>query len=271
MTTTFLNLILITSFLISSGLTAQNLDYIRFLLTRSEYSIARTHLYKLLYSVESEKDRATLLAEIAYTYQMEGDHKSSISIYNEITQMTSALSEGFLDSTMFNMTISFLELELFDRAFDHLKESNSEHSRLLLLRGIMMTAERGQPIETKLTEGDLSSLQELRTELKNPRLAGLLSALFPGAGQIYSAHYADGLQALLAVGAGLNFSLVALQEKSGPIITTLTIGSTLLFYYANIISGFRTAIYRNKKIKEQHVKERLLYVEPLDFLSSYNK
>ncbi len=103
-------------------------------------------------------------------------------------------------------------------------------------------------------------------------MSGLLSALFPGAGQFYSEHYIDGAQALIVVGAGFIYSTVAYQSYQdglrGSIFPAFTIGMTSLFHYGNILGAYRTAIYRNMKLKRDFLSEPQNKVNPYD-LSSY--
>lgn len=254
----------------SPSLYSQNLDYIEFLLSKSEYDIARTELYELLYSSSNEREKVIYYAEIGYTYQKEGDYKKALGIYREIASESPSVSEGLIETLKLNMSASLLEMNAYEEAFSKLNEIGSELSHQLLLKRLVVTAERSHETERLLSDSELASLNRMRERLKNPKLAAGLSTIFPGTGQFYSNHYIDGLQALLVVGVGTTYSLIAIRnyrkERVNPILMTLTVGSTLMFHYANIISGYRTALYRNKKIKQEYLKENLVFFEPLDFL-----
>ncbi len=102
----------------------------------------------------------------------------------------------------------------------------------------------------------------------SPILSAVLSTVFPGAGQVYADHIADGLQAFLAVAT---FSLATWSawryenDHNGPYYGTASLGViTLTLHSANIWGGWRTAKYRNMRQDEltlNPIREAMLETE----------
>lgn len=89
---------------------------------------------------------------------------------------------------------------------------------------------------------------------RSPALAGLLSTVVPGAGQAYSGHYVDALQALGFVGLLGFTSLVAYRYEGsrdgGYPMTITAISLTGLFHVANIVGAVKTAEFYNRRQRE---------------------
>ena len=90
---------------------------------------------------------------------------------------------------------------------------------------------------------------------RSPRIAGLLSALFPGLGQIYSGHYSSGVYSLLVIGAtaaGTGYYID--QERYEIAIPVGIIG--LFFYLSNIYDSLQYARAFNYQ-HENQLRDRL--------------
>jgi TM2 domain-containing membrane protein YozV len=101
----------------------------------------------------------------------------------------------------------------------------------------------------------LSSLNEqgAKAPYKNPAVAGLLSTLVPGAGQTYTYHYVDGIQAFGLVGAFAFMSFVAYRyedDRHGHPggLFAVSASITSLFHLANIVGANKTAQYHNMRL-----------------------
>ncbi|MBL7998748.1 MAG: hypothetical protein JNL32_08945 [Candidatus Kapabacteria bacterium] len=87
--------------------------------------------------------------------------------------------------------------------------------------------------------------------VKSPAFAGILSAIVPGLGQIYTQHYFDGVQAFAFVGT---FAYATYATYTYETVTNKPrIGSTLFlivasaFHLSNILGAARTAEFRNSR------------------------
>ncbi len=107
--------------------------------------------------------------------------------------------------------------------------------------------------------GEAAGRYEQRPQ-KSPWLAGLLSAVVPGAGQLYAGHPVDAAQAFGFVGAFAFTSFLAYQydrRREGPyVFTSISLSITALLHLANVLGAERTARYFN-----QHQNE--IYLGPL--------
>lgn len=86
---------------------------------------------------------------------------------------------------------------------------------------------------------------------KSPLAAGILSAIIPGAGQVYTQHYFDGIQALTFVSAfgyatyaAYQYNKSAGNSHAGTIALGILTG---IFHTSNILGAVKTADYRNQK------------------------
>lgn len=94
---------------------------------------------------------------------------------------------------------------------------------------------------------------------KNPWFSFALSAIIPGAGQFYSKHYVDALQAFAFVASFAYMSSIAYKydkiRNKGFYNFGLSISLTSIFYIANLIGAERTATYYNFKQNQEIVKK----------------
>lgn len=257
--------------IVNSLIFCQNIDYVRYLLSQSENTIARTELYKLVYLTRDIVTSDIYRFTIGYSYQLEGNEKKALEIYQNILLNDDQHTPGFIDTIKFNISLALLELHKYNEALSIINHVNNQLVHDLKYKIHVITAEKNPLPSEYFSRHELASFNQLQSSLKNPNVAAFFSFIFPGAGQLYSNHYADGIQALFVVGVGMLFSAISIDayqnEKSGIIIPSLTVGTTILFHYANILSGYRTAIYRNMKIKEQYIQNELIYIKPLNPLN----
>ncbi|NQV41414.1 MAG: hypothetical protein HQ506_03585 [Candidatus Marinimicrobia bacterium] len=258
---------------ITISLSANGEDLIQRLIQESEFELARIELYKLYDQADSLTQPKTLAA-IAYTYQLEDRHLKAKILYHRVLQKTDLLSESYVDSIKTNLCYSLIEMSEFGSAYGIFSNLENPHILPVKQRFFILTAERPDELAKDLfTPEEWESLQAFSGSLKSPRKAAILSALVPGLGQAYASHTVDAAQSFLVVGAGLVYSTIAYksyqQGELGLGLTSLTVGVTALFHYANILSGERTAIYRNMKLKQEYLKQADLDFQPLDLSGDY--
>ena len=92
---------------------------------------------------------------------------------------------------------------------------------------------------------------------KSPLLAGVLSCVVPGLGQIYSQHYFDGIQAMgfvTALGYATYASYKYAQNTNGSHLGTVIIGVVAgMFHVSNIVGAVKTAEFRNNRITDEYL------------------
>jgi tetratricopeptide (TPR) repeat protein len=87
----------------------------------------------------------------------------------------------------------------------------------------------------------LSMLEQQQDQRsKSPLAAGILSAVVPGSGHIYSGHYGDGFTALLLNGLFIGGTLAAVKQENYPIAAVAAIIG-LPFYIGNIYGAANAA------------------------------
>ncbi len=88
---------------------------------------------------------------------------------------------------------------------------------------------------------------------RSPWLAGLLSCLLPGAGQVYAGAYKDGLLSLLVNGALIAASYEAFDKEvygAGGLVSLIS----LTFYSGNIYGAVNSAHHANKEALTTHLR-----------------
>jgi len=94
------------------------------------------------------------------------------------------------------------------------------------------------------TEGAGESVAELDRYQERPRksrlLAGSMSAVVPGSGQMYAGYYRDGLVALTVNGLFIAGTVIAINDENYP-LALLAGGFALPFYVGNIYGGANAA------------------------------
>ena len=257
--------------LISSSASCWGGEFIQQLIDDSEYDLARLELYKQLSDTDS-LSKQRLLPIIAYTYQLEGMHLKAKSLYKQALQKKSFLAQSYIDSIKANLCYSLMELYEFGSAYGLMSSLDDNMSRPVKKRFYILTAERHTTLDTDVfSQTEITSFNEFAKTLRRPKIARWLSSVFPGAGQFYSSHKIDGAQALVVVGAGIVYSTVSVhaynRNEIGIVLPALTVGITSLFHYANILSGYRTAIYRNMRLKQDFLIQSGYNQAPFNLLS----
>lgn len=115
-----------------------------------------------------------------------------------------------------------------------------------------------QASDTNATQLQLAIDKARAAPRREPWVAGMLSAVIPGAGQLYAGHPVDALQAFAFVGAFGFASYIAFQydrsEGNPYILTSVALLITALFHAANIIGAVRTATYHEQRTREDLIR-----------------
>ena len=109
--------------------------------------------------------------------------------------------------------------------------------------------------------GVLTALEDYEQRpTRSPLLAGALSAVLPGSGQVYAAHYVDGVAALFFNGMFLGSAIVTydLEQRagSGHVASSIFGLVGLIFYLANVNGAVQSA-YRYNNYQERQFHQRI--------------
>jgi len=130
--------------------------------------------------------------------------------------------------------------------------NNYDFDKAILICNQILDTNRNKEEEKIIEEIRLKLIQRKMVKKKSPLVAGILSMIIPGSGQIYSDHYWDGFQALFTLNILYYITDIAYKYDSnrrGPYINTISLaGITALFHFSNVLGAKKTAKYRNYKI-----------------------
>lgn len=234
-------------------------------------------VYKELgYFSEDKSVRLRSLWRISYLYHRSGYYRDSLKYAARLLDNEDA-SDKHKSAARILMGLNYYKMKSIPMAFsyfdDAAKNDKSGAAELYKIFVKAETAESGPRLRDELNvfvtkykdaptgkiasdmNGYLSTPSPL---LKSPALAAGLSFAVPGAGQFYSEHYFDGLQAFLYVGvfAMATYAAYMYDSKYGNDYLNTYIGAsiTALFHASNIIGAWKTAEYRNWRKREDRAE-----------------
>jgi putative membrane protein insertion efficiency factor len=123
-----------------------------------------------------------------------------------------------------------------------------------LVRGGELTTDQAMTERLEILAADAASGSEVRRA--RPGLASGLSAIVPGAGQIYAGRTQDGLRTLLVNGA-LIWTVAALAMNDQVPAAVLVGGITLPFYIGNITGAGASARMENRSRRSEYLARSL--------------
>ncbi|MFN6991868.1 MAG: tetratricopeptide repeat protein [Fervidobacterium sp.] len=249
-------------------------EYADWLYKQGDYFRAISE-YKMLKFFSKNTDSINIFQyQIAKAYYKSGKH------YNSIEEFVSLLERPISDELKSNclnyIALNYLNLSLPNQALFYSKEAlKIDTAKSLFTTGLIYAnlydwdkAKKYFSEVSKFSSFDsLSRLANYNLALldtksnakqKSPLLALLLSAILPGAGQYYSEHYVDALQAFTFVSSFAYMSYIAYKydhiRDKGFYNFGISIFITSLFYIANLIGAERTASYYNLKQNQDFVR-----------------
>jgi len=151
--------------------------------------------------------------------------------------------------------VSALRGERFSLARAHFErslESDPRGPHAALAREMMAASERAE-----------------HAPQRSPVLAGIFSTVVPGAGQAYTGHYVDAVQAfgfvgLLGWSSFMAYKYEASRDGGYP-FTIVTVSLTALFHAANVVGAVRTADFYNRRQRELAIGDAISKAVGLDF------
>ncbi len=256
------------------------------LMRQRDYFRAITEYKRALYEDPEPRERSRCMLQIARAYRRSAHFEPAVQYAGAVLQSSSAsaadqqdanvelgltylawqraqLAVPFLDSAepADSSGFSTAALGLADLAMHHPAKARERFSRAAAL------ADSARRADLTWAADAIASDEAIRGP--SPATATLLSLVLPGAGQAYSGHVYDGVQALGFV-ATFALATVAYYRYEHDVThhlgwTFVSASVTGMFHAANLVGAHRTAQYRNWKRREdlrQAVAERVLRGEP---------
>ena len=254
-------------------------DFAARLLADRDYFRAVSVYKELAFFAPDDAARARFTYEIGKAYRLGRRYELAVDTYAALLEMRGAPPE-LVARAYVAIGVSYLGLHVPDQSRVWLTRG-AEHGAGALASLFVGVADvederwdaaRAAFVAASSRAEPSSALSKLALDLadrtkgaddiphRSPLLAAALSLVVPGAGQAYSGHWFDAMQALGFVAAFGFVSYVAYRyddSRGGPyVLTAVSLSLTGLFHIANVIGAERTARYF-----DQH--QRDLFVAPI--------
>ena len=257
------------------------------LMAEQDYFRAISVLKEVKFFSMDERLRELCDIKIGEAYLWSNKYDLSISTLGRLLS-TNVLDEARNREVAILLGLNYVGLRAFPVAEPYFKKTLDAGGGFfpLLYLGLIEAEKGGWDasesfLSSALRASDSDSQRALVTELRDslhrgtavpsrsPFLAGLLSTIIPGAGQVYTGHYVDAAQAFLAVGV-LSFATYGLylydsSRGNSYVLTGLGVTATALFHAANIYGAAKTAEYYNTKQTEDFlvpIREKVFSIHP---------
>ncbi len=264
-------------FLFLNNISAKNIfDFGVSLYNESDYYRAISEFYRYLFYFPQGKKVNDAYLYIVKSYYFAEQYTQSINSAQKFLGFVK--DESYKNRLYFYLATSYLRNENFDKSYkiynilaEKIKPEKINECSFYRLGWVYIlqtkwqkAMEKFEEFETKFPESHLVyESQLIRKELENginftplsPTFAGIISAIIPGAGQVYCKRLGDGIVAFLLVGA-LAYSSYY-YYKNGP--SEMFYGSlffNVLFYFGNIYTAYGSAHKYNKNFNLR-LKEKL--------------
>uniref|UniRef100_A0A832G7G7 Tetratricopeptide repeat protein n=1 Tax=Ignavibacterium album TaxID=591197 RepID=A0A832G7G7_9BACT len=209
----------------------------------------------------------TILYKIGKSYSIIGNTHKALNYFSSIQSNSSLLKNAILESAR----IFYLaeDSNSLDKLVNDIHPSSVELKKLLI--AFYLKINHLDKVNNDLflfDDDDMSILKSLYERRKNPAyksetVAGILSAIIPGSGKIYTENFGDGITAFILTGI---FSYLAYDnfKHSHQFRAYLFSGLAAGFYLGNIYGSVASAQIFNAKVNFNFLNELT------EFLSSKN-
>jgi len=182
-----------------------------------------------------QEEGRTASFELGETVFLQRDYDKAIKFYRAF--LKSYPTDEFVPEARFKLAWAYLYNKDYLVARGELEQIGPSTDYSITAKGL------SQDI------GQISDLPQ-----RSPRLAGILSAIVPGSGQIYAGKVGNGVVALIINGLFIAAAIQAFDNDNdiwGGIISLIEIG----WYGGNIFGGIASAHQYNRRIRDNYIEK----------------
>lgn len=248
------------------------------LIGEKDYYRAISVLKRVLYYSQDDETKLKVSINLAEAYLMRGQFKESIS---QITDLLNNydLSTDYQHDLYLILGLNYYGLKAYGIADNFFNEASSIllKSEDYIYKGLLLSEQEhwGEASEAfknaaaLATEEKIKDLSLQMGKLSNsgvslPKkssfIAGFLSTIIPGAGQLYTGHTVDALQSFIMVGAFSFATYCAFRYEHEIVgnypLTVIGCILTASFHLANIYGATVTSLYYNNS-QNENLKKRI--------------
>ena len=243
-------------------------EYADHLLDNDKYKMAISEYQRAYYISDNSDEKLTLKIKIAKCYNYLKRYDSSIEVYKYIINES---SDKVLSSEVrYQIGLTYFEKQNYFLSEKYLIENTSQvqetdllEKNQLLISAIYILQDKLDDALSLLNTAPLINnnkalrLNKIINKLisnkkKNPYLAGILSALIPGGGKIYSNNFGDGIFSFLSI-MGTGYMVYSeIQNGTTDSVKFLAFGIlNTTFYLGNIYGSYIASHLYNNKMQDE--------------------
>jgi len=237
--------------------------FAEYLQESGDYYRAITEYKRFLFYWPDHPDAALCRFRIGRSYLLGSDYTRAISVFQELlNESPTGLQSRWI---AYDYAAALYGNERYTPAIFLLNEAEQTEPSITIQQSIrysrtwchleqrdILTARSLWPDPDNPIRIALDNLTEGNT--KNPQLAGILSAVLPGSGQIYAGRWRDGLVSFLVNGLFIGAITAAINtdhEETAAVLGFFELG----FYTANIYNAVNDAHKENRRLWESQLHE----------------
>ncbi|MCK4791040.1 MAG: membrane protein insertion efficiency factor YidD [Desulfobacteraceae bacterium] len=263
----------------------QGKGYAEELFRQGDYFRAITEFKRRIYL--SPEDSTYCLLQIARAYRHSGKYQSAMAYASSVLERPDLTNQQNHDANL-TLGLSYMgqRLSIMATQYFEAAQATDPHGISTVCLGWIQAnrenwlgaeqifrsvaeASEDSPIRRAVLQLVPLAEQGPLLPQKSPLFAVVLSGLVPGAGQFYSGHTYDGLQAFLLTTsfAIASYAMYKYENEPGRSLrmTYIGVGITGLFHAANMLGAYRTATYFNWRQRDNHLRKIRDFILPHTF------
>lgn len=253
------------------GLAQTKQEFAMHLIRDADYYRAISELKEIRFFSKDAQTKFLCSYYIGYSYFRSGKYQLALDELSDITASDSNVSTEIKNKSIILSSLCYEGLKLYTYSEYELNKLANPYDSLFSYKmtKVLLLTEQKRYTECKsllntFAEQDKDAYHTSMYDTvlhyinraenlpyTSPLLAGCMSAIIPGAGQVYSKHYFDGFQAFAFVSAFAYSTYTTYRYEqlsgSGHWGSSILLILTSAFHLSNIVGAVNTAGYRNER------------------------